>query len=128
MGRTAMGVKGISLTKDDKVVSMEVLSGSPLILTVTSRGYGKCSLIDSYRVQNRGGKGLKLARINEKTGYVVGARQVKMEEEVMLIVKSGKIIRIPVSGIPVLGRDTQGVKLMNTGDDEIVSIAVVKED
>lgn len=128
MGRTAMGVKGISLSKDDKVVSMEVLSGSPLILTVTSRGFGKCSLIDNYRVQNRGGKGLRLARINEKTGYVVGARQVKMEDDVILIVKSGKIIRLSVSEIPVLGRDTQGVKLMNTGDDEIVSVAVVKEE
>ncbi|MBC7196566.1 MAG: hypothetical protein H5U39_04845, partial [Deferribacterales bacterium] len=73
-------------------------------------------------------KGLRLARINEKTGYVVGARQVKMEDDVILIVKSGKIIRLSVSEIPVLGRDTQGVKLMNTGDDEIVSVAVVKEE
>ncbi|MBC7196108.1 MAG: DNA gyrase subunit A, partial [Deferribacterales bacterium] len=128
MGRNAVGVKGISLSKDDRVVSMEVISGHPFILTVTSNGFGKCSLVTDYRIQNRGGKGLKLAKITEKTGPVVGARQVKMEDDIMLIVKSGKIIRISVSEIPVLGRDTQGVKLMNTGEDKIISIAVVKED
>lgn len=128
MGRNAVGVRGITLSKDDRVVSMEVISGHPFILTVTSNGFGKCSLVTDYRIQNRGGKGLKLAKINEKTGPVVGARQVKMEDDIMLIVKSGKIIRISVSEIPVLSRDTQGVKLMNTGDDEIISIAVVKED
>ncbi|UOD35414.1 DNA gyrase subunit A [Deferribacteraceae bacterium V6Fe1] len=128
MGRNAVGVKGISLSKDDRVVSMEVISGHPFILTVTTNGFGKCSLVTDYRIQNRGGKGLKLAKITEKTGPVVGARQVKMEDDIMLIVKSGKIIRISVSEIPVLGRDTQGVKLMNTGEDKIISIAVVKED
>ncbi|MDK2792661.1 MAG: gyrase subunit [Deferribacteres bacterium] len=128
MGRNAVGVRGITLSKDDRVVSMEVISGHPFILTVTSNGFGKCSVVTDYRIQNRGGKGLKLAKINEKTGPVVGARQVKMEDDIMLIVKSGKIIRISVSEIPVLSRDTQGVKLMNTGDDEIISIAVVKED
>ncbi|MCB4204006.1 DNA gyrase subunit A [Deferribacterales bacterium Es71-Z0220] len=128
MGRNAVGVKGISLSRDDRVVSMEVISGHPFILTVTSNGFGKCSLVTDYRIQNRGGKGLKLAKITEKTGPVVGARQVKMEDDIMLIVKSGKIIRISVSEIPVLGRDTQGVKLMNTGEDKIISIAVVKED
>jgi len=128
MGRNAVGVKGISLSKDDRVVSMEVVEGHPFILTVTTNGFGKCSLVTDYRIQNRGGKGLKLAKITEKTGPVVGARQVKMEDDIMLIVKSGKIIRISVSEIPVLGRDTQGVKLMNTGEDKIISIAVVKED
>lgn len=128
MGRNAVGVRGISLSKDDRVVSMEVVDSQPFILTVTTNGFGKCSLVTDYRVQNRGGKGLKLAKITEKTGPVVGARQVKMEDDVMLIVKSGKIIRISVSEIPVLGRATQGVRLMNTGEDKIVSIAVVKED
>lgn len=128
IGRNAAGVRGISISKDDEVVSMEVVSGSPFILTITSKGFGKCSLVTDYRIQNRGGKGLKLSKVTEKTGYVIGAKQVKMEDEVMLIVKSGKVVRISVSEIPVISRDTQGVKLMNTGDDEIISFGVVKED
>ena len=128
IGRNATGVRGISISKDDEVVSMEVVSGSPFILTITSKGFGKCSLVTDYRVQNRGGKGVKLSKITDKTGYIVGAKQVKMEDDVMLIVKSGKVIRISVSEIPVISRDTQGVKLMNTGDDEIVSFGVIRED
>ncbi|KAA0258850.1 DNA gyrase subunit A [Deferribacter autotrophicus] len=126
MGRVATGVKGVELVRDDEVVSMEVIKGDPLILTVTSKGYGKCSLVTDYRVQSRGGKGIKLSKVTEKTGLIVGAKQVKMEDDVMLISKSSKIIRLSVSDIPILGRDTQGVKLMGL-DDEIISFDVIKE-
>lgn len=128
MGRNATGVRGITLEEDDFVVSMEVLTGAPFILTVTTNGYGKCSLVSDYRVQSRGGKGLKLSKVTPKTGPICGAKQVNLEDDVMLMSKSGKVIRISVSDIPVLGRDTQGVKLMNVADDEIVSFAIVKEE
>ncbi|MGB9731769.1 DNA gyrase subunit A [Calditerrivibrio nitroreducens] len=128
MGRTATGVRGITLEEDDYVVSMEVLTGAPFILTVTTNGYGKCSLVSDYRIQSRGGKGLKLSKVTPKTGPIVGAKQVKIEDDVMLMSKTGKIIRIAVSDIPVLGRDTQGVKLMSVADDEIVSFAIIKEE
>ncbi|MGA1845480.1 DNA gyrase subunit A [Deferribacter abyssi] len=126
MGRIATGVRGIELIGDDTVVSMEVIKGDPLILTVTSKGYGKCSLVTDYRVQSRGGKGIKLSNVTEKTGLIVGAKQVKIEDDVMLISKSSKIIRLSVSDIPILGRTTQGVKLMGL-DDEIISFDVIKE-
>lgn len=129
MGRNATGVKGITLDKDDYIVSMEVLTGAPFILTVTTHGFGKCSLVSDYRTQSRGGKGLKLSKVTPKTGPICGAKQVKLEDDVILMSKSGKVIRLSVTQIPVLGRDTQGVKLMNvTDDDEVVSIAVVKEE
>ncbi|BAI79516.1 DNA gyrase, A subunit [Deferribacter desulfuricans SSM1] len=127
MGRNATGVKGITLTKDDKVVSMEAVKGDPLILTVTTKGFGKSSLITDYRIQSRGGKGIKLSKVTERTGEIVGARQVKLEDDVMLISKSSKVIRLSVSDIPILGRDTQGVKLMGL-DDEIISFDVIRED
>lgn len=127
MGRNATGVKGITLAKDDKVVSMEAVKGDPLILTVTTKGFGKSSLITDYRIQSRGGKGIKLSKVTERTGEIVGARQVKLEDDVMLISKSSKVIRLSVSDIPILGRDTQGVKLMGL-DDEIISFDVIRED
>jgi DNA gyrase subunit A len=127
MGRTATGVRGISL-EDDAVVSMEILTGHPYILNVTARGYGKCSIVSDYRLQSRGGKGVKLCKVSPKTGPICGAKQVSNEDDVMLITKGGKIIRLSVSEIPVMGRDTQGVKLMSTDEDEIISFAIVKED
>ncbi len=128
MGRTATGVRGITLEEKDEVVSMEVLTGHPYILSVTAGGYGKCSLVSDYRLQTRGGKGVKLCRVSPKTGLVCGAKQVNLEDEVMLITRSGKIIRLAVGEIPVMGRDTQGVKLMSTDEYEIIAFAVVKEE
>ncbi|WP_265820859.1 DNA gyrase subunit A [Geovibrio ferrireducens] len=128
MGRAATGVRGISLEDEDEVVSMEVLTGHPYILNVTECGYGKCSLVADYRLQTRGGKGVKLCKVSPKTGLVCGAKQVNEEDDVMLITKGGKIIRLSVKEIPVMGRDTQGVKLMSTDEDRIISFAIVKED
>lgn len=128
MGRTATGVKGITLLNHDEVVSLEVIKTSSQILVVTASGYGKCTPVEEYRVQSRAGKGLKLMKVTQKTGPVTGARQVTVEDDVMLITKNGKTIRISVSGISVLGRDTQGVRLMNTSGDEIMSFTVVPQD
>jgi len=128
MGRAATGVRGINLEDADEVVSMEVLTGHPYILNVTEYGYGKCSLVADYRLQTRGGKGVKLCKVSPKTGLVCGAKQVNEEDDVMLITKGGKIIRLSVKEIPVMGRDTQGVKLMSTDEDRIISFATVKEE
>lgn len=128
MGRSATGVRGITLEPRDTVVSMEVLTGEPYILSVTANGFGKLTEKDEYRVQTRGGKGIKLCRVSSKTGYVCGAKQVNETDEVILITRSGKTIRIDVSGISKMGRDTMGVKLMDVEDDnEIISFAVIKD-
>lgn len=128
MGRSATGVRGITLELRDFVVSMEILTGDPYILSVTAGGYGKLTDRSEYRVQTRGGKGVKLCRVSSKTGFVCGAKQVCPGDEVMLITKSGKTIRIDVSDISTMGRDTMGVKLMDIEEDnEIISFAVVKE-
>ncbi len=127
MGRVATGVKGITLERKDEVVSLEVIKTSSQILTVTALGYGKCTPIEEYRVQSRGGKGLKLMKITQKTGVITGAKQVTSDNDVMLVTKNGKTIRISVGEISVLKRDTQGVRLMNTSGDEIISFAVVPE-
>lgn len=127
MGRVATGVKGVTLESADEVVSLEVIKTSSQILTVTTLGYGKCTAIEEYRVQSRGGKGLKLMKVTAKTGLITGAKQVTPDNDVMLVTKNGKTIRISVGEISVLGRDTQGVRLMNTSGDEIVSFAIVPE-
>lgn len=125
MGRQATGVRGISLELDE-VVSMEVLTGDPYILSVTAKGYGKLSEVEDYRLQSRGGKGIKLCRVNNKTGLICGAQQASKEDnDIMLITTNGKMIRISAEEIPVMSRDTQGVKLMNIGDDEIIAFAVI---
>lgn len=127
MGRSTSGVRGISLESRDEVVSMEVLTGVPYILSVTTGGFGKRTPVDEYRLQSRGGKGIKLCRVSPKTGFVCGAKQVNENDEVMIITRFGKTIRTEVSGISKMGRDTMGVKLMDTGDDDIIAFAVIKE-
>lgn len=127
MGRSTSGVRGITLEARDELMSMEVLTGAPYILSVTSAGFGKCTPVEEYRVQTRGGKGLKLCRVSPKTGFVVGAKQVTDNDDVMIITRSGKTIRTEVKGISKMGRDTMGVKLMDTGEDDIIAFAVIKE-
>lgn len=129
MGRTATGVRGILLEKDDMVVSAEVVKEDLPLLAVTSYGYGKGTDKDEYRLQSRGGKGLKLMKLTSKTGFVAGVRQINTEEDdIMLITKNGKTIRIAASGVSLLGRNTQGTKLMDTSGDEIISFTVVPKD
>ncbi len=127
-GRTAMGVKGIRLMKGDGVVSAEVAEEKTAILTVTEKGLGKRSNIADYRVQSRGGKGVISIKTTEKSGKAVGLMQVRDEDEVVMITSSGKLIMTLAGNISLLGRNTQGVKLMDVeGEDKIVSIGRVAE-
>ncbi len=127
-GRTAMGVKGIRLMKGDGVVSAEVAEEKTAILTVTEKGLGKRSNIADYPVQGRGGKGVISIKTTEKSGKAVGLMQVRDEDEVVMITSSGKLIMTLAGNISLLGRNTQGVKLMDVeGEDKIVSIGRVAE-
>lgn len=128
MGRVSKGVKGIGLEEGDEVAGMITLKEGKTILTVTERGYGKRSAMEEYRPQLRGGKGLINIRLTEKNGPVAGVVQVDDSDEIMIITNRGKIIRIPVEGIPVTGRNTQGVKLIGLeGEEVIVGVARVEE-
>jgi DNA gyrase subunit A len=120
MGRTAAGVRGIALAKNDQVVGMEVLSPDATILTATERGYGKRTPLGDYRIQKRGGQGIITIRTNERNGKVVGIAQVVDDDELMLVTNSGKVLRCPVNTISTMGRATQGVRVMNLAQDEML--------
>jgi len=129
MGRTATGVRGISLMRQDEVVGMEVLSGDAKILTVTMGGYGKRTPLAEYRVQRRGGQGIIDIRANTRNGAVIGIAQVVEDDDVMLITDAGKVLRCPVNGISSMGRATQGVRVMHLSPGEkLVSIARLAEE
>ncbi|MBI3079170.1 MAG: DNA gyrase subunit A [Deltaproteobacteria bacterium] len=121
MGRAAVGVKGITLEEGDEVVGMEIVRNGTTILTVGANGFGKRSRADDYRSQNRGGKGLINMNVTERTGPVVGIKQVTDADQMMLITDRGRIIRLKVSEIRVQGRNTQGVKLIEIENGERVS-------
>ena len=126
MGRTAMGVKGITLSEGDKVVSMSLSDEGEDLLVVSQNGYGKRTDINEYRSQIRAGKGIKTYNMSEKTGEIVGATMVNNEDELMLINSDGVLIRLRVDDISVFGRITSGVKLMKTEDEvNVVSIAKI---
>jgi DNA gyrase subunit A len=130
MGRTATGVKGVTLAdENDKVVGLVAISNPSInLLVVSEKGYGKRSDIEDYRITNRGGKGVKTINITEKTGMLVGIKEVTDEEELMIINRSGITIRMAVSSLRVMGRATQGVRLIKLSDgDEIASIAKVEK-
>lgn len=130
MGRTAMGVKGITLSKeDDKVVSMSLCDEGTELLVVSENGFGKRTSIEEYRSQIRAGKGIKTYNIAEKTGTIVGAEMVNEDDEIMIINSDGVLIRIKVSEISLFGRVTSGVKLMKTDDEvNVVSIAKINHE
>ena len=117
MGREAAGVRGIKLAEGQRVTSLIVLEEGP-ILTVSERGYGKRTEMDDYPRHGRAGQGVIALQTTERNGAVVGARQVKPDDEVMLINSSGTLVRVPVSEIPVLGRNTQGVRIMRLEEGE----------
>ena len=125
IGRTGQGVRGIKLDKDDEVVSMNLDSEGKHLLVFSEYGYGKRTLASNYKVQNRGGKGVKTYKVTEKTGFVVSSKMVNPSDEVIVLSQSGGIIRLLVKDIPVKGRDTQGViiKDVNKDDDKIVAVA-----
>lgn len=130
MGRTAHGVKGISLAYGDEVVAMDsVADESCEVLTATEFGMGKRTAVGEYRKQTRGGKGIINIKITEKTGLVVGMRVINPQQEIMMITSAGIIIRIDVDGISQFGRNAQGVKLMTLNDDDkVVSMAAIHHD
>jgi DNA gyrase subunit A len=135
MGRAAYGVKGVTLAEGDEVVSAEVIAtpnpGEPVptILTVTANGYGKRTELAEYRVQSRGGKGIITIKTTERNGPVVSAISVLDTEQVMLITNKGMLIRMPASGISVIGRNTQGVRLITveSRDEQVAGVAIVAE-
>ena len=127
-GRGAYGVVGMRMDKGDEVVSMEILSLGANILTVSENGYGKRTDMEEYRLQSRGGKGIITMKTTDKTGRVVGAQQVTDEDQLMLVTNNGKIIRLRVKDIRVIGRNTQGVRLIDLEDSErVVSLARLAE-
>ena len=131
MGRNASGVRGIRLKDDkDEVVGMiSVNDMSSDILVVSENGYGKRSSLEDYRITNRGGKGVKTISITEKTGSLVSIKNVYDSDDLMIINKSGIAIRMEVSSLRVMGRATQGVKLINLKDsDSIAAVAKVVND
>lgn len=125
MGRTATGVKGITLGDDDEVVGMEVLEEDSEILIVTHNGYGKRTPAIEYRVQNRGGKGIKTCNITEKNGSLVTMKAVNGEEDIMVITTGGVLIRMAVSDISTMGRNTQGVRLIRLDENDQEFVATV---
>jgi len=130
MGRATTGVKGIELDTDDRVIGMVVVRRDCTLLVVSGNGYGKRSELSEYRVQRRGGKGIITFKVTDKTGSIVALKEVIPEDELMMITRHGVIIRVPVNGIRVIGRNTQGVRVMNLdGGDSIVGVArVVNEE
>jgi DNA gyrase subunit A len=128
MGRSAFGVRGITLREGDSVVAMEVLRPGGTILSVTEQGYGKRTELDEYRIQTRGGVGIINIQTSDRNGKVVGIIQVTDDEELMVITQQGKILRMASKDIRTIGRSTQGVRLIDTeGDDLAVSIVRLAE-
>lgn len=125
MGRVSQGVKGMNLEEGEKVIGMEILEPGTEILTVTDRGYGKRSEESEYRTQTRGGKGILAMKLTEKTGNIVSIKPVTERDDLMIITDKGQVIRTKISGISLLGRNTQGVRLINVKPDEKV-VAVEK--
>ena len=128
-GRNSMGVIGMNLLDGDEVVGMQLNTQGEYLLIASEKGLGKCTRMDEFYAQNRGGKGVKCYKITEKTGNIIGIKAVNDENEIMIITTGGIVIRMKVEDISVLGRITSGVKLINMDEDvTIASIARVKED
>jgi DNA gyrase subunit A len=123
MGRTAAGVRGTTLdSPTDKVVGMVCITREDAnLLVVSEKGFGKRSSMDDYRITKRGGKGVKTINVTEKTGKLVAIKEVVDEDELMIINRSGITIRIKVSGLRVMGRATQGVRVIKLNEDDQIS-------
>ncbi len=119
-GRDTMGVRGMTVLNHDKVVSMAVVKSTDLLLTVTENGFGKISTVDDYRKTHRGGRGVITIKTTRRNGDVVSVRRVSDNDELMVISKSGKIIRMKVDSIRKTGRNAQGVKIMELKDDDVI--------
>jgi DNA gyrase subunit A len=130
IGRSGMGVKGISLEKGDEVIGMETLSEKDIILAATDNGYGKRSKVSEYRLTHRGSKGVINIQTTERNGSVLGIKKANKGEEVMIITQNGITIRFKVDAVSIIGRAAQGVRLvkLNEGDKVAALASVVKED
>ncbi|PZQ79247.1 MAG: DNA gyrase subunit A, partial [Flavobacterium johnsoniae] len=131
VGRSSIGVRGISLEDNDEVIGMIVVNDleNDTVLVVSERGYGKRTAVEDYRVTNRGGKGVITLNITEKTGNLIAIQSVTDEDGLMIINKSGVAIRMNMNEMRVMGRNTQGVKVINLkAKDEIAAIAKVEMD
>ena len=124
MGRDTQGVKSMTLNPGDYVVDMSVIKEGYEVITMTENGYGKRSGIEDYRLQVRGGKGVKAGVFNEKTGKLVNLKLVSSDEDIMIITSNGTIIRVAASEINTIGRDTQGVRIMRIDDSTVSKIAI----
>lgn len=128
MGRVTRGVIGMKLAKDDKVVSMAVVDEEGTLLTITENGFGKRSPIQDYRKTHRGSKGVRTIVVNERNGKVIFVKEVEDDDEMILTSKEGMVVRIPVSGIRVQGRNTMGVRVMRLNEaDKVVSVSKIVE-
>ena len=128
MGRSARGVRGIDLAEGDCVIGMEVVSPGDIILTATEFGFGKRGRVDDYRLTNRGGKGVINIKVTEKSGPVVGIRRVTEDDEFMLITTGGQLIRSRVQDVSIIGRATQGVRLIGVKEgDRVAALARIEE-
>ena len=129
MGRSASGVKAITLSKGDEVIASDIIDNEGKILIVSEKGYGKCTENSEFRVQSRGGKGLKTYRITEKTGNVISMNMVRNDEELMIAADDGIIIRLRVKDISTTSRITSGVKLINVSENaSVISTAKISGD
>jgi len=128
MGRNAAGVRGITIDDDDAVVGVDVVTPDTTLLAVAEKGYGKRTALEEYRLTGRGGKGIITMNVTDKVGRVVGVRMVREGDDVMLITDGGKVIRMPVRDISVIGRNTQGVRLIGLEEGEkVVGVAPLAE-
>jgi len=127
MGRTSRGVRGMSFKGDDQLVAMEVLNPGSTLLTVTENGFGKRTPLDDYPTQNRGGQGVITIKTTTRNGMVAGAMQVGSDDHLMLSTEGGKIIRMVVAGISTVGRNTQGVRLVELDDDLVSGVMRLAE-
>ena len=132
MGRSARGVKGVTLSKEDSVVAMIILEKNTkdTILMVTSKGYGKRSEVEEYRTQGRGGVGIITQKTTDKVGVVIGTKKVSATQELILSTDQGQVIRMKISDISVLGRNTQGVRLINLDEKQefVTGLAVIEDE
>ncbi len=124
MGRDTQGVRGLMLDKGDYIVDMSVIKEGTEVITMTENGYGKRSDINDYRLQNRGGKGVKAGNFTEKTGKLVSLKLISDDEDMMIITSNGTIIRVKASDISTIGRNTQGVRIMRIDDSAVCKIAI----
>lgn len=120
MGRTARGVRGVNVDAGDEVIGMVTLDRNGSIIVVTENGFGKRTTIDEYRVTKRGGKGIITVKASERNGRLVGIREVVDTDELMIITRNGIVLRLEVSGVSMMGRNTQGVKMINLDEGDVV--------